>query len=128
MKKCMLGFICTTFVLLLLMTGCNQKPDIDISESLSDWREEFREYEEVDTVAAAFDGSDIKLRIMVEGHPTEEEAIKLFRKMEASIVNHSNYSAVWDYYNGHFSIINYDNGVIYEATNLIGDDLKIVSK
>ncbi|WP_100407788.1 IolE/MocC family protein [Bacillus solitudinis] len=123
-----LSFIGTVLVLVLLVTDCNQQPNIDISKTLDQTRETLKELDDVETTAASFDGeSDIKFRLMVEGHPTEEEAISLFNKILENITKSSTYSDVWDYYNGYFDIKSYDNGVIYEATKLIGEDFNISS-
>lgn len=123
------SFISKVFVLLFLITGCDQKPTIDMSEALGKSRETLKNLDEIETVAAAFSGeSDIKFRLMVEEYPTENETIILFNKIIESITQHSNHSDVWDYYDGYFDIKSYDHGVIYEATKLIGEDLDIVSK
>nr|WP_106781238.1 hypothetical protein [Lysinibacillus timonensis] len=79
------------------------------------------------TTAAAFKGENIKFRLMVEEHPTEEEAIILFNKIIKSIAEYSNHSDVWDYYIGYFDIKSYD-GVIFEATKRLGEDLDVISK
>lgn len=123
------SFISTVFVLLFLITGCDQKPTIDMSEALGKSRETLKELDEIDTVAAAYTGeSDIKFRLMVEEQPTEKETVILFNKIIESIVQYSNHSDVWDYYDGYFDIKSYDHGVIYEATKLISKDLDIVFK
>ncbi|NEU31232.1 hypothetical protein GN156_10615 [bacterium LRH843] len=116
----------TVFFLLLLIAGCNQQPNIDISEALGKTRETLRELDEIETTAASFDGErDIKFRLMVKKHPTEEEAIIFFNKILESIAQFSNRSDVWDHYNGYYDIMTYDIGVIYEATKLIGEELDI---
>jgi len=70
----MLFFLGVLFVLLLLIAGYNQKPDINMSEILEKSEEEFKQLNKVETTAAAFDGeSDVKFRLMVEKYPTEEE-------------------------------------------------------
>ncbi|MFS0574079.1 hypothetical protein AB1K83_00455 [Sporosarcina sp. 179-K 3D1 HS] len=114
---------------MLLISGCNQKPTLEMSEVLGQSGETFRGLDEIETTAASFDGeNDVKFRLMVEENLTEEEAIILFNKIIDSIVQYSNQSDVWDYYNGYFDIKSYENGVIYEATKLIGKDLDIMSK
>ncbi|OIJ12611.1 hypothetical protein BKP35_10510 [Anaerobacillus arseniciselenatis] len=124
-----LFYISTAFILLVLITACNQQLDIDMSEALGKSQETLRELDEIETTAASFNGeSDVKFRLMVERHPTEEEAIILFNKILDSIAQYSNHSEVWNYYNGYFDIKSYDSGVIYEATKLIGEDLHILSK
>lgn len=129
MKRNGLIFISTMFILLLLFTGCNQQPEIDMVEALSKSQELLRQSEEIETTAASFDGkSNVKFRIMVNEQLTEEEAIILFNKILDTIANFSNHSDVWDYYNGFFDVKRYSNGVIYEATKLIGEDLEVVSK
>ncbi|WP_100404293.1 IolE/MocC family protein [Bacillus solitudinis] len=123
-----LSFIGAILVLVLLITGCNQQPNIDISNALSQTRETLEELDDVETTAASFDGeSDVKFRLTVVGHPTEEEANTLFNKVLESIIKSSNQSDVWDYYNGYFDIKSYDNGVIYEATKLMGEDFNFSS-
>ncbi|WP_391122552.1 hypothetical protein [Psychrobacillus sp. L3] len=124
-----LKLLCISFsVLFLLLTACSQQPDINISETLGKIEEFFRQSEEMDTVSA-FDGKkDVKFRIIVEKLPTEEEAIVLFNQIIDRFVKYSNHSDVWDYYNGYFDINSYDNGVIYEANKIIGEDLQVVTK
>ncbi|WP_047984367.1 IolE/MocC family protein [Ornithinibacillus californiensis] len=125
MKQTNILFFCVS-VVLILISGCSQQSDIDMSKTLEQWRASF---EGAETVAAAFDGEkDIKLRMMVENQLTEEEAFLIFQEMLDSIDNYSNHSGVWTYYNGYFDIISYDDGVIYEATKRIGEDLVIKSR
>jgi hypothetical protein len=96
-----------------------------MSKALDEWREHF---EGVETVAASFDGqNNIKLRIMVEEQLTQEEAVWLFNQILDSIIEYSDSSEVWDYYNGYFEIVSYDDGVLYEATKLIGEGLDFIS-
>lgn len=124
-----LFFISTAFILLVLITACNQQPDIDMSEALGKSQETLTELDEIGTTAASFNGeSDVKFRLMVDGQPTEEEAISLFNKVLESITKSSNHSEVWNYYDGYIDIKSYDSGVIYEANKLIGEDLQILSK
>ncbi|MFC0471339.1 hypothetical protein ACFFHM_12780 [Halalkalibacter kiskunsagensis] len=124
-----LYFISKAFILLVLITACNQQPEIDMSEALGKSKETLREIDEIETTSASFNGeSDVKFRFMVERHPTEEEANILFNKILDSIAQHSHHSEVWNYYDGYFDIKSYDSGVIYEATKLIGKDLHILSK
>lgn len=121
-------FFSTMFIFLSLMSGCNQEPNIDISEVSVKTEEMFRELEEIETTASAFDGKrDVKFRLMVEGNPTEEEATILFYKIMDSFKEYSNHQDIWEYYNGYFDIKNYDVGVIYEATKVINEELKVVS-
>lgn len=83
----------------------------------------------MDTVATSFDGKkDIKFRIMVEGTLTEQQAQNLFEEILNSFKKYSNQSELWNDYNGYFDIKNYDDGVIYEASKIIYEDLKIVTK
>lgn len=80
---------------MLLITGCNQKPTIDMIEVLGQSEETLRGLDEVETTVASFDGeSDVKFRLMVEEHPTKEEAIILFNKIKESVVQYSNHSDV----------------------------------
>ena len=124
----LLSYISTVLVLVLLVTACNQKPNIDISKALGQTREILNDLDDVETTAASFNGeSDVKFRLMVEGHPTEEKAIYLFDKVLETITKSSNQSDVWDFYNGYFDIKSYDNGIKYEATKLMGEDINISS-
>ena len=116
-------------IFLILIVSCSQQSDIDISKTLGKSEDYFRELEEIETTASAFDGKkDVKFRLMVEGTPTEEEATALFNKILVSFQEFSNHQDIWEYYNGYFDIKNYDVGVIYEATKVIGEELKVVSK
>lgn len=124
-----LYLISTVFVLLLLITGLNQQPNIDMVEVLEETEETLRELEKIETTASSFDGEkDVKFRLMVEENPTNEDATILFNEILENIVQYSNHSDVWDYYNGYFDIKSYDNGVIYEATKLKGEGLDVISK
>lgn len=123
-----LYFISITFVLLLLITGCNQQPTIDVNEVIGQSEKILRGFDGIETTAASFDGKgDIKYRLMVKESQTEEEAKILFNEILKSIVQSSNQPDIWDNYNGYFDIKNYDNDVIYEAKKIIGEDLKITS-
>ncbi|GIP44740.1 hypothetical protein J45TS6_31990 [Paenibacillus sp. J45TS6] len=114
-----------SFLLLFLTIACSQESRIDMSDTLVKSEDYFRELEEIDTTASAFDGKkEVKFRLMIDGHPSESEASTLFNDIMDVIAKYSN-SDVWDYYNGYFDIKNYDNGVIYEGTKLIGEDLKV---
>jgi hypothetical protein len=118
-----------SIILLFLIIGCSQQPDIDISSIIGKTEDYFRQLEEIETTASAFDGkTDIKFRLMVEGTPTEEEATILFNEILDRFREYSNHQEIWDYYNGYFDIKNYYDGVIYEATKVIDEELKIVSK
>lgn len=118
-----------SFILLFLTVACSQETSIDINDALGKSEKYFRELEEIHTTAAAFNGKkDIKFRLMVDGHPSEAEASILFNHILDVITKYSNRSDVWDYYNGYFDIKNYDHGVIYVGTKLIGEDLKVQSK
>ena len=58
-----------------------------------------RQLEEIETTASAFDGKiDVKFRLMVEGHPTEVEAIVLFNEILDSFKKYSNHQGVWHYF------------------------------
>ncbi|MDQ0352499.1 hypothetical protein J2R98_002344 [Alkalibacillus filiformis] len=114
-----------SFVLMIVFVGCSQQPDIDVSKTLDEWRESF---ESVEVVAASFDGEEnIKIRLMVEEQITEDEAALLMDDIFESIIEYSNQPDVWDYYNGYFDIKSYDDGLLYEATQLKGEDLEIAS-
>jgi hypothetical protein len=81
MKRNKLFFISIAFALLLLV-ACNNKPDINMGEILTKSQDQLRQLDEIKTTAAAFNGkSDVKFRLMVEKHPTEEEAIILFNQI-----------------------------------------------
>ncbi|WP_088102864.1 hypothetical protein [Halalkalibacter urbisdiaboli] len=121
MRRKKIFSISIIFVFLIFFTGCSQKPDIDIDKTLEEWREPF--------VAASFDGeSNINLRVMVDEELTEEEAVLLFNETLDSFKEHSNQSDVWEHYNGYIDIVSYDDGVLYEATKLIGENLDIISQ
>lgn len=62
---------------------------------------------------------------MMEEHPTENEAIILFNQILDSFEKYSNKSDIWNFYNGYFDIKSYDNGIIYKATKLAGEDLQV---
>ncbi|WP_246943588.1 hypothetical protein [Bacillus pinisoli] len=122
-------FILICSVILILMAGCNPKPQFDISEILNQSEEKLNKFEDIETTASAFNGKeDIKFRIMVEGTPSEEEAIVLFNKILDSLKEFSNHENFWSYYNGYFDIKNYDEGVIYEATKMKTEKIKVMSK
>ena len=121
--------ILLSIVVLFLISGCSEKAEIDISETMIKTEEYFKQLPEVDTVATSFDGKkDIKYRIMVEGTLTEKQAQNLFEEIISSFKKYSNHPELWNDYNGYFDIKSYDEGVIYEASKIIGEDLKIVTK
>ena len=121
--------ILLSFMVLLFVSGCNEKSEVDISNLMGKTEDYFKQLAEVDTVATSFDGKkDITFRMMVEGTPTEEQAQALFNEVLISFEKYSNQSELWDDYNGYFDIKNYDDGVIYEASKIIGEELKIISK
>ncbi|WP_152602449.1 hypothetical protein [Planococcus sp. CAU13] len=123
-----LPFIGAMLVLILIITGCNQQPNIDITDVLIQTSEAIEELDGVETTATSFDGeSDVKFRIMVEGHLTEKEAEFLFDQVLENIRKLSNHSDVWNYYNGYFDIKNYDDMVKYEATKIMGEPFAISS-
>lgn len=118
-----------SIILLFLIVGCSQQPDINISSTIGKSEDYFRQLEEIETTASEFDGKkDVKFRLMVEGTPTEEEATILFNEILDRFKEYSNHQEIWEYYNGSFDIKNYDDGVIYEATKVIDEELKVVSK
>ncbi|WP_409342556.1 hypothetical protein [Paenibacillus sp. MBLB4367] len=121
------------FVLLLisflLTVSCTKKTSIDIGDAVVKTEDSFRKLDGIATTASSFNGEkDVKFRLMVEGNLTEAEATKLFRRILDTIAEFSNRPNVWDYYNGYFDIKNYDHGILYEGTKLIGEDLKVQSK
>lgn len=121
--------ILLSVVALFLISGCSGKSDIDISGTMVKTEEYINQLPEVATVASSFDGKkDINFRIMVEGTLTEKQAQTLFEEILNSFKKYSNSSVLWNDYNGYFDIKNYDEGVIYEASKMIGEDLKIVTK
>lgn len=65
---------------------------------------------------------------MVERTLTEKQAQFLFEEIVNSFKKYSNQTEIWNDYNGYFDIKSYDEGVIYEASKIIGVDLKIVTK
>lgn len=89
-------FIFLIFIIFLtVIVGCSQQPDIDISETLGKSEDYFRELEEIETTASAFDGKkDVKFRLMVEGTPTEEEATALFNEILVSFQEYSNHQDI----------------------------------
>lgn len=118
-----------SIMFLFLIVGCIQQPDIDISSTLGKSEDYFRQLEEIETTASAFDGEkDVKFRLMVEGTPTKEEATILFNEILDRFKEYSNHQEIWEYYNGYFDIKNYDDGIIYEASKIIDEELKVVSK
>ncbi len=123
-------FICIiSIIFLLLLAGCSPQPEIDISTTIGRSEDHFRQLEEIETTTSAFDGKkDINFRLMVEGYPTEEEAIFLFHEIMDSFEGYSNHQDIWQYYNGYFDIKNYDEGVIYEAKKIIDKEMEVVSK
>jgi hypothetical protein len=52
----------------------------------------------------------------------------LLNEILDSFNEYSNHQEIWEYYNGYFDIKNYDDGVIYEATKVVDEELKVVSK
>jgi hypothetical protein len=121
------------FVLLLisflLTVSCTKITSIDIGEAVVKAEDSFRKLDGIDTTASSFNGEkDVKFRLMIKGNLTEAEANKLFRRILDTIAEFSNRPNVWDYYNGYFDVKNYDHGILYEGTKLIGEDLKVQSK
>ncbi|UTR09984.1 hypothetical protein MM300_19205 [Evansella sp. LMS18] len=116
-------------LLILLMGGCSQVPDVDVNDALSVWREDFKNHDHVDTVVAAFNGTEreIKLRVMVENDLTKEEAIVLFDDMKDSFIMVADEPDIWNYFHGSFDIKSYDTGVLYEASLIPGEEPDIVS-
>lgn len=120
-------FTTILFVLLLFITGCSIQPAIDMNKVITQSEKWLKGFDEIDTTTASYDGKrDIKFRLMVNEIRDEEEAEILFQKILDSIGKFSNSPETWNYYNGYFDIKSYDDGVIYEATKLIGEDLEII--
>ncbi|WP_100407862.1 IolE/MocC family protein [Bacillus solitudinis] len=116
-------------ITLLVFVGCSQQPDIDINETIGKSEDYLIQLEEIETTTSAFDGkNDIKFRLMVEGHPTEKEAIFLFNEILVSFIEYSNHQNIWEYYNGYFDMKSSDSGVIYEATKVIDEELQIAPR
>lgn len=115
------------FGLLLLTVACNQQPEIDISKTIGMTEDYFRQLDEISTTAASYseDEKQIKFRVMVEKHPTQKEATAMFNNILDNFEKNSHTPEFWGYYNGYFDIKSYDKAVIYEATKLIGEDLKV---
>ncbi|WP_440960518.1 hypothetical protein ACN6KS_22460 [Paenibacillus nitricinens] len=114
---------------LFLTVSCSQEASIDIGDAVDKSEKYFRQLDEIGTTASSYDGKkDLKFRLMVEGNPTETEATNFFNRILDVIAKYSNHSDVWDFYNGYFDITNYDQGVIYEGTKLIGEELKVQTK
>lgn len=114
---------------LFLTVSCSQETSIDIDDAVVKSEKYFRQLDEIATTASSYDGKkDLKFRLMVKGNPTETEATIFFNRILDVIANYSNHSDIWDFYNVYFDITNYDQGVIYEGTKLIGEDLKVQTK
>lgn len=116
------------FTLLFLITACNQQPEIDISKTVGMTEEYFRQLDVISTTSASYSEEQVKFRLMVEKYPSHEEATAMFNNILDNFEKNSNTPEFWDYYNGYFDIKSYDEGVIYEATKVIGDDLKVTPK
>lgn len=118
-----------SFISIFLTVSCSRDTSIDISDAVGKSEDYFRNLDGIAATASSFDGNkDLKFRLMVKGNLTEAEATVLFKSILDVIAKYSNHSDVWDYYNGYFDIKNYDHGVVYEGTKLIGEDLKVQSK
>ncbi len=52
----------------------------------------------------------------------------MFNNILDNFEKNSHTPEFWDYYNGYFDIKSYDKAVIYEATKIIGEDLKVTLK
>ncbi len=114
--------------LLLLAVACNQKPEIDISKTVGLTEDHFRQLDKISTSSAAYDKEEVKFRLMVEKPPSKEEASAMFKEILNKLEKNSHTSEFWNYYNGHFDIKSYENGVIFEANKTIGEDMKITTK
>lgn len=113
-----------------LVGACNKPPEIDISKTISITEDYFRQLDEISTTAATYSEDDekVKFRIMVEKHPSKEEATAMFNEILDKFEKNSHTPDFWDFYHGYFDIKSYDKGVIYEASKVIGEDLKVTPK
>lgn len=129
MKK---TFIIVSFFLVfaLLFVACSQKPEIDLSKTVGNTEDYFRKLDEISITTSSYsvNKKEIKFRLMVETPPSQKEAKALFEKIVHTLEKHSHTQELWNYYNGYFDIKTYDDGVIYEATKLLGEDLKTISE
>lgn len=116
------------FTLMLMTAACNQQPEIDISSAVGMTEDYFRQLDEISTTATSYSEEQIKFRLMVEKPPSKKEATDLFNNILDNLEKKSHTPEFWDYYNGYFDIKSYDKGVIYEATKVIGEDLKVTPK
>ncbi|MBX0356858.1 hypothetical protein [Halobacillus sp. Nhm2S1] len=126
------GLLVHTYLiaLLLLTVACNQQPEGDLSKTVRMTEDYFRGLKEITTTAASFRENEdlVKFRLMVEKRPSQEEATAMFNNILHNFEQVSNSPEFWNQYNGFFDIKSHDNGVIYEATKAIGEDLKVTSK
>lgn len=126
MKRKLLLF--TFLFTFLLLTTCNQQPEIDISKTVRMTEGYFRQLDEISTTASSFSEEQVKFRLMVEKHPSQQEARTMFNNILDNLEKNSHTPKFWDYYNGYFDITSYDKGVIYEAYKVIGKELKVTTK
>lgn len=116
------------FTLLLILVACNRQPEIDVSKSVGMTEDYFRQIGDISTTAVSYNKEQIKFRLMVEKHPSQEEANAMLNNIVNNLEKNSGTPDFWDYYNGYFDIKSYDKGVLYEATKLIGENLKVTQK
>ncbi|MBS4199108.1 hypothetical protein KHA93_05480 [Bacillus sp. FJAT-49732] len=116
------------FAFLLITVSCNQQPEIDISKTVGMTEDYFRKLDEISTTAASYNKEQIKFRLMVGKHPSQKEATAMFNNILDNLEENSHTPEFWNYYNGYFEIKSYDKGVIYEATKIIGENLKVNPK
>ncbi|MYL34731.1 hypothetical protein GLW08_02905 [Pontibacillus yanchengensis] len=118
------------FVMLLLAVACNQQQEIDISKSVRKTEDYLRQLDEISTTAGSYteDEEQVKFRLLVEKHPSQEEATAMFNNILNILEKNSHNREFWDNYNGYFDIKSHKTGVIYKATKIIGKDLKVTPK
>lgn len=112
----------------LLLTACKQQPEIDIYKTVGMTDDYFRQLDGISTTASSYSEEQVNFRLMVENHPSQQEATAMFNNILDTLEKNSHSPEFWDYYNGYFDIKSYDKGVIYEASKVIGEDLKVTSK
>ncbi len=123
MKKVMTLITITVLLLTVVTSACASRPDFDVAEITIRTENYYRQMDRA--VASAYNGSNVKFRLMVEGKPSEDEASALFNEIMALFDKYSGGQKFWDYYNGEFDLNSYDYGVVYTAEKRIGKELVI---
>ena len=115
------------FSLLLLIVACHQRPEIDLSKTVVMTEEYFRELDTITTTSSSYSEREkqVKFRLMVEKHPSEEEATAMFEKVINTFEQNADSPEFWDQYNGFFDIKSYESRCHLEATKAIGQDLRV---